>query len=199
MYPAGDSEKFCDHVFRVFGEENLDYLDFKKFIMAMDVTYCQSVEEKLEWTFRLYDIDASGFINREEIESIIKTMDQVEGRSVIKSVLEMNPKIRLKPVSTRATELLGYLDANNDGLISRHEFVEGYMKIHATKNGQRRWSVGRSIWQSRGLNMEKIIRGTGDEIDEEKDAMEQNDTTQGKTKMKSLVKKNQILANMMKK
>ena len=128
--------------------------------MAMDVTYCQTEMEKLQWVFRLYDIDASGFIDRPEIEAIIKTMDQVEGRSFIKSVLDGNSKIKLKPVKTRAEELLVSFDKNNDGLISRDEFTEGYMTMHCTKNGKRRWSRGIGIWQTRALNMDKIIEGS---------------------------------------
>ena len=162
VYPSGDAEKFCEHVFRVFSDDDSDHLDFKKFIMAMDVTYCQTEKEKLQWAFRLYDIDESGFIDRNEIESIIKTMDQVEGRSFIKSVLDKNSKIKLKPVAVRANDILASFDANNDGLISRDEFTEGYMYMHCTKNGKRRWSRGIGIWQTRALNMDKIIDGSND-------------------------------------
>ena len=159
VYPAGDAETFCEHVFRVFDDEHSTSLDFKKFIMAMDVTYCQTEQEKLEWVFRLYDIDESGFIDLKEIETIIRTMDQVEGRSFVKSVLEKNTKVKLKPVATRSNEILSSFDTNNDGLISREEFSEGYMRMHCTKNGKRRWSRGIGIWQTRALNMDKIIDG----------------------------------------
>ena len=157
VYPAGDSEKFCTHVFRVFNDDECDFLDFKKFIQAMDVTYCHTTEEKLQWVFRLFDIDESGFIDLDEIITIVRTMDQVEGRSVIKSVLELNPRIKLKPVSTRASEILASFDINQDGLISRDEFTQGYLKMHDT-NGKRRWSRGIGIWQTRALNMDKIIK-----------------------------------------
>ena len=163
VYPSGDAEKFCNHVFRVFNDDDADHLDFKKFIMAMDVTYCQTEQEKLQWAFRLYDIDESGFIDRLEIESIIRTMDQVEGRSFIKSVLDGNSKIKLKPVATRADEIMTSFDANKDGLISRDEFTEGYMKMHTTKTGKRRWSRGIGIWQTKALNMDKIIKGSNSE------------------------------------
>ena len=51
-------------------------------------------------------------------------------------------------------------DTNQDGLISRDEFTEGYMKMHCTKTGKRRWSRGIGIWQTRALNMDKIIEGS---------------------------------------
>ena len=49
--------------------------------MALDVTQCRSDKEKLQWAFRLYDVDNSGTINVKEMASILETMDQVLGRT----------------------------------------------------------------------------------------------------------------------
>ena len=49
----------------------------QEFLMALDVTQCRSDREKLQWAFRLYDVDNSGTINVKEMASIIETMDQV--------------------------------------------------------------------------------------------------------------------------
>ena len=45
--------------------------------MALDVTQCRSDKEKLQWAFRLYDVDNTGTINVKEMASILETMDQV--------------------------------------------------------------------------------------------------------------------------
>ena len=45
--------------------------------MALDVTQCASEREKLQWAFRLYDVDASGSITVKEMENIIQTLDRV--------------------------------------------------------------------------------------------------------------------------
>ena len=45
--------------------------------MALDVTQCASEKEKLQWAFRLYDVDASGSITVKEMENIISTLDRV--------------------------------------------------------------------------------------------------------------------------
>ena len=50
--------------------------------MALDVTQCRSDKEKLQWAFRLYDVDNSGTINVKEMASILETMDQVLGRTM---------------------------------------------------------------------------------------------------------------------
>ena len=71
-FPSGNANEFCDHVFRYccprFLGDNLCYdfyynlrtfdtdkngsIDFKEFLLAIDVTSSGSPEEKLNWAFR---------------------------------------------------------------------------------------------------------------------------------------------------
>ena len=81
VFPSGDSIAFCDHIFRIFDDDNSKTLEFKEFLMAIAVTQCNSERDKLTWAFRLYDIDNSGTINVTEMQSIIETLDQIEGRN----------------------------------------------------------------------------------------------------------------------
>ena len=53
--------------------------------MALDVTQCASEREKLQWAFRLYDVDASGSITVKEMENIIQTLDRVS-QIIIKNI-----------------------------------------------------------------------------------------------------------------
>ena len=57
-------------------------MDFKEFLMALDVTTCKTKEEKLEWAFRLYDIDGDGTINQDEMTTIIEILDDLGGMEV---------------------------------------------------------------------------------------------------------------------
>ena len=50
---------------------------FQEFLMALDVTSCRDEREKLQWAFRLYDVDSSGSINREEVLAIMGTLEEV--------------------------------------------------------------------------------------------------------------------------
>ena len=50
--------------------------------MALDVTQCSNEREKLQWAFRLYDVDASGSITVKEMENIIQTLDRVSNRAL---------------------------------------------------------------------------------------------------------------------
>ena len=49
---AGNAEDFCSHVFRTFDSDNNGFIDFKEFLLAIDVTSAGSPEQKLNWAFR---------------------------------------------------------------------------------------------------------------------------------------------------
>ena len=51
-FPAGSAGQFCDHVFRTFDSDKNGFVDFKEFLLAIDVTSSGTPEEKLNWAFR---------------------------------------------------------------------------------------------------------------------------------------------------
>ena len=51
-FPTGNANEFCDHVFRTFDTDHNGYIDFKEFLLAIDVTSGGCPEEKLNWAFR---------------------------------------------------------------------------------------------------------------------------------------------------
>ncbi len=51
-FPTGNANEFCDHVFRTFDTDKNGFIDFKEFLLAIDVTSSGRPEEKLNWAFR---------------------------------------------------------------------------------------------------------------------------------------------------
>ena len=51
-FPSGNANEFCDHVFRTFDSDKNGFIDFKEFLLAIDVTSSGAPEEKLNWAFR---------------------------------------------------------------------------------------------------------------------------------------------------
>ena len=71
FFPDGNAEKFCEHVFRTFDSDNSGRIDFKEFLLAINITSAGKPEEKLEWAFQMYDINGDGTIDRDEMVEII--------------------------------------------------------------------------------------------------------------------------------
>ena len=51
-FPSGNAKEFCEHVFRCFDSDKNGFIDFKEFLLAIDITSAGSPEEKLNWAFR---------------------------------------------------------------------------------------------------------------------------------------------------
>merc|ERR1712062_836959 len=53
--PKLNAKKFCEHIFGTFDVDNNGLIDFKEFLLAIDVTSSGSPEKKLSWAFRTSD------------------------------------------------------------------------------------------------------------------------------------------------
>lgn len=72
FFPDGNAEEFCTHVFRTFDKDNSGKIDFKEFLLAINITSGGRPKEKLEWAYQMYDIDGNGTIERNEMIEIIR-------------------------------------------------------------------------------------------------------------------------------
>lgn len=52
VFEDGNAQTFTNHIFRIFDKDNNGFLDFKEFLMAIDVTSCQTFIDKMTWAFR---------------------------------------------------------------------------------------------------------------------------------------------------
>ena len=129
VFPGGNGGTFANNIFRIFDKDNNGFMDFKEFLMALDVTTCKTNEEKLEWAFRLYDIDGDGTINQDEMTTIIEILDDLGGMEVGEEyMVDGQPEV-LAPAKERASILLGAIDLDGDGGISKEEFLAVGVKL----------------------------------------------------------------------
>ena len=115
FFPAGNSEAFCEHVFRIFDSDKNGVIDFKEFLLAIDVSSGKSPRKKLEWAFKAYDVNGNGVISKEEMEEVVGALFKMLSSQTLK---DLQSKIAEKSAQIFAT-----MDIDKDGVITQEEFM----------------------------------------------------------------------------
>ncbi|KAH9360008.1 hypothetical protein HPB48_013638 [Haemaphysalis longicornis] len=93
-------------------------IEFEEFIRALSVTSRGSLDEKLVWAFKLYDVDNDGFITRDEMYNIVDAIYQMLGNQTKETEQEESPQ-------ERVDKIFDQLDKNHDNRLTLEEFREG--------------------------------------------------------------------------
>ncbi|VDK82693.1 unnamed protein product [Onchocerca ochengi] len=79
IFPCGDTEQFADLIFDNLVREDAEFVTFTEFIKAYSILYRGTMEEKLNWIYKLYDPNNTGKIEWERIFRIITAIDDLIG------------------------------------------------------------------------------------------------------------------------
>ena len=118
FFPGRNSDQFCEHVFRTFNTSNSGELSFREFLIAIHVTAQGSQEEKLRWTFRLYDVNGDGILTFEEVCEVLEASTDLRGED------------RYRKKTQKITEEI-FINMENDGLggLTEEQFVENCLQF----------------------------------------------------------------------
>ena len=128
-------------------------IDFRELVAGLSGIRDQAGEERIQLCFKIYDMDDSGFISREELGSMLAAVSMGadesnegnqgnEGGGVAHGGVGAGPSVGVGDGvgvgagagagsvlgAERLGDLFERLDANNDGLISYDEFRKGIVK-----------------------------------------------------------------------
>eukprot|EP01134_Creolimax_fragrantissima_P001436 CFRG1436T1 len=121
LFPLGDPSGFSLHVFRTIDEDKDGFISFKEFMIALSIASRGNTEEKLEWAFRLYDINNDGIISKNEMKNVMQSIYEMIGDLVHFPEAENSP-------DKRVDHIFELLDENQNGLLGLEEFMKGSEK-----------------------------------------------------------------------
>ena len=89
-------------------------IDFTEFLLAYIATTGNSTTEKLEYAFDVYDINNDHIIDKQEARKILDLMCKIHG-------------VAQGDAKAYANAFMFSLDANRDKVISKKEFIDGFL------------------------------------------------------------------------
>ncbi|XP_028548288.1 calcineurin B-like protein 9 [Dendrobium catenatum] len=111
MTPNGEN-LFLNRVFYLFDEKKDGVIEFEEFVHALSVFHPYApLEDKINFTFRLYDLNETGFIEREEVKQMLVAI-------LVESEMAL-PDELLEVIIDKAFE---DADVNRDGRIDQDEW-----------------------------------------------------------------------------
>ncbi|XP_051541344.1 Kv channel interacting protein 3b, calsenilin isoform X3 [Myxocyprinus asiaticus] len=121
FFPQGDASTYAHFLFNAFDLDRNGSIRFEDFVIGLSVLLRGSVTEKLRWAFNLYDINKDGYITKEEMLAIMKSIYDMMGRYTYPSVKEDDPFEHVENFFQK-------MDRNRDGVVTIDEFIETCQK-----------------------------------------------------------------------
>uniref|UniRef100_A0A8D3DYI2 EF-hand domain-containing protein n=1 Tax=Scophthalmus maximus TaxID=52904 RepID=A0A8D3DYI2_SCOMX len=109
-----EESAYMENVFRSFDANKDGHIDFMEYVAAVHLVLRGKLEDKLKWSFKVYDRDGNGCLDRQEVRHLIKKTEK-----------SRNHLLTFIKFCHRIFELV---DMNKDSQISLEEFIEGAEK-----------------------------------------------------------------------
>ena len=98
---------------------------YREFVLGLSITSAGSREDRLKWSFRLYDTNKDGVIQVEEMVKVVASIFSVFGDC------EAGNEISTEKM---ANDIFVKMDVDKDGNVSEEEFIKCCLKENAVFN-----------------------------------------------------------------
>lgn len=119
-----EAADYVEHMFRAFDKNGDNTIDFLEYVAALNLVLRGKLEHKLKWTFKVYDRDGNGCIDKTELLEIVESIYN------LKKVCRQGQDDRIPLLSPEevVNRIFQLVDENGDGQLSLDEFIDGARK-----------------------------------------------------------------------
>ncbi|CAD6184994.1 unnamed protein product [Caenorhabditis auriculariae] len=116
LFPHGDIEHYSDLLFDTFDNDGNGTINFQEFVKALSILCRGTMDEKLDWLYKLYDPKDKGEVTWHRLYYVITSMDDLMGRKA-------KPSYTREQKHERASQVFQKFDVGNKGRITKEDFI----------------------------------------------------------------------------
>ncbi|KAM8777139.1 guanylyl cyclase-activating protein 2 [Rhynchonycteris naso] len=118
-----EATQYVEGMFRAFDKNGDNTIDFLEYVAALNLVLRGTLEHKLKWTFKIYDKDRNGYIDRLELLDIVEAIYKLKKACRVET--EGGQQGQLLTPEEVVDRIFLLVDVNRDGQLSLNEFIEG--------------------------------------------------------------------------
>ncbi|XP_066215522.1 guanylyl cyclase-activating protein 2 [Saccopteryx leptura] len=120
-----EATQYVEGMFRAFDKNGDNTIDFLEYVAALNLVLRGTLEHKLKWTFKIYDKDRNGYIDRLELLDIVEAIYKLKKACRVEMEGEGGQQGQLLTPEEVVDRIFLLVDENGDGQLSLDEFIEG--------------------------------------------------------------------------
>uniref|UniRef100_A0A8C3GY67 Potassium voltage-gated channel interacting protein 3 n=1 Tax=Corvus moneduloides TaxID=1196302 RepID=A0A8C3GY67_CORMO len=117
FFPQGDASSYAHFLFDAFDADRNGPRSFlQDFAVGLSVLLRGTEQQKLKWTFDLYDVNKDGYVTKEDMLEIMKSIYAMMGRCT-------EPALGASAPAQHVELFFQKMDRNRDGMVTFEEFL----------------------------------------------------------------------------
>ncbi|UJR14991.1 hypothetical protein I4U23_001968 [Adineta vaga] len=117
FFPQGNAVRYARHIFAIIDRNHKGACTFDDYILTLSVLCRGTIDEKLRWIFRFYDINGEGLLAREDIAEMIRSLYDLLGLSV-------QPVVDERHIQNHIDEIFYSISPMRNEHIAVEDFIE---------------------------------------------------------------------------